>query len=173
MAANLDLTSSAWQRGHVTRWLVSVEHRRIGILYLGTAAFFLLAAGVIALLMRVQLLGPDVAMVNERTYLGMTSFHGVAMLFFVALPIILGLASAIVPLMVGARADAYPRVNAIGFWLFLFGAFCVALSPLAQRSSAEAGWTSYPPISLATGGNAQDLVLVGIILASVAPSSRA
>lgn len=169
MAADAPVSSSpAWQRGLVARWLVSVEHRRIGILYLGTAGFFLLLAGLVAVLMRIQLIGPDVDMIGQRTYLGMTSFHGIAMVFFFALPLVLGLANAIVPLQAGARRDAYPRINAVAFWVFLFGGLCVALSPLAKGGSAGAGWTSYPPFSLATGGNGHDLVLMGLILASAA-----
>lgn len=169
MAADANSPSlPSWQSGTVAQWLVTVNHRRIGLLYAGTAGVFLLLGGLMALLMRIQLLGPSVGMVEQGTYLGMTTFHGVGMVFFFAVPLVLGLAQAIVPLMAGARSDAFPRLNAIGFWLFLFGALCVLLSPLASGDSARAGWASYPPGSALQGGNAQDLVLLGVILASVA-----
>lgn len=158
----------SWQTGTVAKWLVTANHRRLGLLYIGTAGAFLLLAGLVAVLMRIQLLGPDVGMAEQGTYLGMTTYHGVAMVFFFAVPLVLGLANAIVPLMVGARSDAFPRANAVGFWLFLFGALCFGLSPLASGDSARAGWTSTPPGSVLQSGNGQDLVLIGIVLACLA-----
>jgi cytochrome c oxidase subunit I len=168
VAADTELRRApAWQRGLVAGWLVSVQHRRLGVLYIGAAGGFFLLGGLLAVLMRIQLIDPDLAMVNSRTYAGMATFHGAVMVFFFAVPVVIGIANAIVPLMAGARRDAFPRANAVGFWLFLFGGLAVALSTLSSGPSAQSGWAGYPPLSIVQPGHAQDYVLLGLLLAAL------
>ena len=106
-------------RGRVSSWLTTVDHKRIGILYIVTTLVFLLAGGVLALLMRAQLATPNEDFITKNDYNQLFTMHGTTMIFLVVVPFWAGLANYLVPLMIGARDMAFPRLNAFGYWVFL------------------------------------------------------
>ncbi|HEX4719940.1 MAG TPA: cbb3-type cytochrome c oxidase subunit I, partial [Thermoleophilaceae bacterium] len=106
-------------QGRVSSWLTTVDHKRIGILYIVTSLAFFLAGGVLALLMRAQLATPNEHLVTRDSYNELFTMHGTTMIFLVVVPIWAGLANYLVPLMIGARDMAFPRLNALSYWLFL------------------------------------------------------
>jgi cytochrome c oxidase subunit I len=126
-------------------WLTTTDHKKIGILYLFTTAFFFILGGVEALLMRIQLGAPDNTFVDAQTYNQLFTLHGTTMIFLVVVPIFAGFANYLVPLMIGARDMAFPRLNMLSWWLLLFGG--VVLYGTLFFSPPEAGWTAYTPLS--------------------------
>jgi cytochrome c oxidase subunit 1/cytochrome c oxidase subunit I+III len=127
-------------------WLASVDHKSIGLRYLVTAFVFLLAGGVEALLLRIQLARPDNAFVTPEQYAQLFTMHGVTMIFLYALPVLSGFSNYLWPLLLGARDMAFPRLNALSYWLFLFaGLFLYSSFPLGQAPNA--GWFNYVPFS--------------------------
>jgi cytochrome c oxidase subunit I len=127
-------------------WVSSVDHKRIAILYLLTSVGFFLVGGVQALVMRAQLARPDNHLISGATYDQLFTMHGTTMIFLVLVPALLGFATYFVPLMVGARDMAFPRLNALSYWLFLFGGVLLYFSYMAGGAPA-AGWFSYAPLS--------------------------
>jgi len=123
----------AWQRGKVAGWLVTVDHKRIGILYIATAGVFFAISGFLALLIRTQLAQPDGHVITGNSYNEVVTMHGTGMVFFVVVPILAGLANFLVPLMIGAPDMAFPRLNALSYWLYAFAGliFCFRSSPQA------------------------------------------
>src|SRR6202165_4150701 len=108
----------------VTTWLTTTDHKLIGIMYMVTSFLAFLVAGIFALIIRVQLAQPNMNVVDAETYNQLVSAHGTTMIFFFVTLFLTGIANYIVPIMVGARDMAFPRVNALGFWL---GAVSVAI----------------------------------------------
>ena len=108
-------------QGRVSSWLTTVDHKRIGILYIVTSLAFFLAGGVLALLMRAQLATPNEHFVTRDSYNELFTMHGTTMIFLVVVPFWAGLANYLVPLMIGAHDMAFPRLNALSYWLFLLG----------------------------------------------------
>jgi cytochrome c oxidase subunit 1 len=157
----------AWQRGKVASWLVTTDHKRIGILYIATSLAFFTLAGVMAMVIRLQLAQADVDLVSAERYNELITLHGTAMIFLVVVPIFAGFANYLVPLMIGARDVAFPRLNALSYWLFLFGGLVLMLSFFAEGGPAEAGWTSYPPLSTSSEGNGQDLWILSLHLLTI------
>src|SRR5688500_11056060 len=104
-----------------TSWFTTVDHKRIGILYMVTAFVFFLVGGTEALLMRVQLGTPENSFLDPATYNQLLTMHGTTMVFLFVVPMMTGFANYFVPLQVGARDMAFPRLNALSYWLFLFG----------------------------------------------------
>jgi cytochrome c oxidase subunit I len=158
----------AWQRGRVASWLVTVDHKRIGILYLATSGFFFLAGGIMALLIRTQLAEANNDFIERDGYNELFTMHGTTMIFLVVVPILAGFGNFLVPLMIGARDMAFPRLNAMSYWLFLFGGIVLLLSFFAAGGAARGGWTSYPPNSVYSEGNGQDLWILGLHILTVA-----
>lgn len=156
-----------WHRGRVASWLVSVDHKRIGALYLGSAGVFLVIAGVLTLLMRLQMTRPDASILGNGTYRGVLTMHGTLLVFFVLLPVVTGLATYLVPLMIGARTIAMPGSAAVALWLFVFGGAAVTLSAFAGGGASQAGWTGLPPLALAQQGNGVGLWLMGLLLLAI------
>src|SRR6266566_5237960 len=115
----------------VHEWVTTVDHKRIGILYIGYALLYLVVAGVEALVIRIQLMHSHNHFVSPQVFNRMFTMHGTTMIFFVAVPILFGFANYLVPLMIGARDLAFPRLNAFGFWLTLFGGMLLYFSYLA------------------------------------------
>jgi cytochrome c oxidase subunit 1 len=134
-------------QGRVSSWLTTVDHKRIGILYIVTSLAFFVAGGVLALLMRAQLATPNEHLVTRDSYNELFTMHGTTMVFLVVVPIWAGLANYLVPLMIGARDMAFPRLNALSYWLFLFGGIILYSSWFAAGGAPSAGWTGYPPLS--------------------------
>ncbi len=128
-----------------TSWITTTDHKRIGIMYLWTVAVFFILGGVEALLMRVQLGAPDNTFLEPERYNQLFTMHGTTMIFLVVVPVWAGFANYLVPLMVGARDVAFPRLNAWSFWMFLFGG--LALYASMFFTPPEAGWFSYVPLS--------------------------
>ncbi|MEI6351213.1 MAG: cytochrome c oxidase subunit I [Verrucomicrobiota bacterium] len=127
-------------------WITTVDHKRIGILYLLTTLVFFLIGGVEALLIRVQLATPNSAFLSPGAYNQIFTMHGTTMVFLVVMPTLIGFANYFVPLMIGARDMALPRLNAFSYWLLLFGGLLLHFSFIAGGAPA-AGWFSYAPLS--------------------------
>ncbi|NOU93574.1 cytochrome c oxidase subunit I [Paenibacillus sp. LMG 31456] len=127
-------------------WLTTVDHKKIGILYLIFGGFFFLLGGLEAVLIRIQLMFPDNKIFIGDTFNALTTMHGTTMIFFAAMPIIFAFMNAIVPLQIGARDVAFPFVNALGLWLFVFGGIMLNVSWFLGGAPA-AGWTAYAPLS--------------------------
>ncbi|WP_128895273.1 cytochrome c oxidase subunit I [Longirhabdus pacifica] len=130
-------------------WLTTVDHKKIGIMYLIAGAFFFVIGGIEALLIRLQLMFPDIRAFGDDTaqiFNELITMHGTTMIFLAAMPILFGLMNAIVPLQIGARDVAFPFVNALGFWTFLFGGLLLNIS-LFTGGMPDAGWTSYVPLA--------------------------
>jgi cytochrome c oxidase subunit I len=126
-------------------WLTTTDHKRIGILYLFATFLFFILGGVEALIMRLQLAQPDGTLVNPETYNGLVTIHGTTMIFLFVVPVLAGFGNYLVPLMIGARDMAFPRLNALSFWLLLFGGLAFYASIFFEPP--QAGWTMYPPLS--------------------------
>lgn len=127
-------------------WLTTVDHKKIGIMYLAAGGFFFILGGLEALLIRLQLMYPENTLVSGTTFNELITMHGTTMIFFAAMPIIFGLINCIMPLQIGARDVAYPFMNALSFWLFLFGGILMNISWFLG-SAPDAGWTSYVPLA--------------------------
>ena len=128
-----------------TSWLTTTDHKRIGIMYLFATFLFFILGGVEALLMRLQLAQADSTLIEPSNYNALVSMHGTTMIFLFVVPVMAGFANYFVPLMIGARDMAFPRLNALSFWLLLFGGIAFYASLLYTPPTA--GWTSYAPLS--------------------------
>ena len=169
MAVRSDAITPTWRDGRVTSWLTTLDHKRIGILYIVTAFFFFFAAGVMALLMRAQLSQAGNEIVTANSYNQLFTVHGTMMIFLFVVPILAGFGNYLVPLMIGARDMAFPRLNALSYWLFLLGGLIILSSFLADGGAASSGWTGYTPLSTAefSPGSGQDLWILGLHLTSL------
>ncbi|WP_243354941.1 cytochrome aa3 quinol oxidase subunit I [Bacillus litorisediminis] len=127
-------------------WLTTVDHKRIGIMYLISALLMLFRGGVDAIMMRAQLAVPENTLLDAQHYNEIFTTHGVVMIMFMAMPFIMALINFVVPLQIGARDVAFPRLNAISFWLFFAGAMLFNIS-FVIGGSPDAGWTSYFPLA--------------------------
>jgi len=128
-----------------TSWLTTTDHKRIGILYLYTTFLFFILGGVEALLMRLQLAQPNNTLLEPKTYNELVTMHGTTMVFLFVVPVLAGFANYMLPLMIGARDMAFPRLNALSYWIFLGGGMVFYASLFFTPPSA--GWTSYAPLS--------------------------
>ncbi|MBI2325239.1 MAG: cbb3-type cytochrome c oxidase subunit I, partial [Chloroflexi bacterium] len=126
-------------------WIATVDHKRIGILYLGTTFFFFLTGGLLALAIRTQLFTPDGQILTPQQYNAAFTMHGTTMIFLAVVPLFTGFANFIVPLQLGARDMAFPRLNARSYWLLLGGGIVLYSSFIVGPPAA--GWTSYVPLS--------------------------
>lgn len=143
-------------------WMTTVDHKKIGILYFGAGVFFFLLGGLEALLMRIQLMFPEMTFLTGQSYNEILTMHGTTMIFLAAMPMIFGLMNLIIPLQIGARDVAFPFVNALGFWLFLFGGILLNLSWFTG-GAPDAGWTSYVPLATYAGsGSGIDYYILGL-----------
>jgi cytochrome c oxidase subunit I len=152
----------SWQRGKVASWLVTVDHKRIGILYIATAGLFFALSGFLALLIRTQLAQADGGVITGNSYNEVVTMHGTGMVFFVVVPVLAGLANFLVPLMIGAQDMAFPRLNALSYWLYAFGGLVFCLSFFAAGGAANTGWTAYVPLSVIAEGHGQDLWILSL-----------
>jgi cytochrome c oxidase subunit I len=158
-----------WRRGRVASWITTVDHKRIGILYIATSLAFFAVGGVLALLIRTQLLTPDESFVTKNSYNEVVTMHGTTMIFLVVVPILAGFGNYLVPLMIGARDMAFPRLNALSYWFFLFGGIVLMLSFFAKGGAASCGWTCYVPLSTEhSPGQGVDLWILGLHTLTIA-----
>ncbi len=127
-------------------WLTTVDHKKIGIMYILAAIIMMFRGGVDALMMRTQLAIPNFEFLHPEHYNQVFTTHGVVMILFMAMPFMFGLFNVVVPLQIGARDVAFPYLNSLSFWLFFLGAMLFNLS-FVIGGSPDAGWLSYPPLS--------------------------
>ena len=127
-------------------WLTTVDHKRIGIMYIIAALAMLFRGGADAIMMRAQLAVPDNTLLDAQHYNEIFTTHGVVMIIFMAMPFIMAFMNIVVPLQIGARDVAFPRLNALSFWLFFMGAMLINIS-FVVGGSPDAGWTSYFPLA--------------------------
>jgi cytochrome c oxidase subunit 1 len=135
----------AAERGLVS-WLTTVDHKRIGILYAASGFAFFLVAGVEAFLIRLQLAGPELALVPAETYNQLFTMHGTTMVFLAAMPMASAFFNYLVPLLIGARDVAFPRLNALSYWVFLLGGLFINASWL-HGAAPHAGWFGYATLT--------------------------
>lgn len=149
-------------------WLVTVDHKKIGIMYILIALAMFFRAGVDALMMRIQLAFPNINFLNSQHYNEVFTTHGTIMIFFVAMPFLIGLMNYIVPLQIGARDFAFPYVNAVSLWSTFFGALLFNLS-FVIGGSPDAGWTNYAPLAGAelSPGPGINFYLLGLQLSGI------
>src|SRR2546422_3591150 len=153
-------------------WVVTVDHKRLGVMYVVTGLVFLVIGGVEASLMRLQLAWPGLTLVPAETFNRLFTLHGTTMVFLVGIPIVFGFGNYLVPLMIGARDLAFPRLNAFGFWVLLFGGVLLYFSFLGgdglygAGSAPAVGWFAYAPLSerAFTPGNATDYWNLSILI---------
>lgn len=126
-------------------WLTTTDHKKIGIMYMVLTFLFFILGGTEALMMRLQLGAPENTLINPQTYNQLFTLHGTTMIFLFVVPMMAGIGNYFVPLMIGARDMAYPRLNALSFWLLLAGGIVFYASVF--WSPPEAGWSSYVPLS--------------------------
>ncbi|MDQ3240591.1 MAG: cytochrome c oxidase subunit I [Actinomycetota bacterium] len=126
-------------------WLTTTDHKKIGILYLVATFLFFVIGGVEALMMRLQLGAAQNTLMDGSTYNALVSMHGTTMIFLFVVPVLAGFGNYLLPLMIGARDMAFPRLNALSFWLLLLGGLVFYVSLFF--TPPEAGWTSYAPLS--------------------------
>ncbi|MGE7688059.1 cytochrome aa3 quinol oxidase subunit I [Lysinibacillus sp. NPDC097214] len=127
-------------------WLSTVDHKKIGIMYIATALLMLFRGGIDALLMRAQTAVPDNGLLDAQHYNEIFTTHGLLMILFMAMPFVIGLMNVVIPLQIGARDVAFPRLNAVSFWLFAAGCGLLNLSFIIG-GSPDAGWTAYFPLA--------------------------
>ncbi len=167
--ANVEPYRPDWRQGRVMSWVTTTDHKRIGILYIGTSLVFFAAGGILALLMRAQLAQANEHFITKQSYNELFTIHGTTMIFLVVVPIFAGFANFLVPLMIGARDVAFPRLNALSYWLFLFGGVVLYLSFFAKYGASRSGWYGYPPLSadMFSLGRGQDLWILSLHLLSL------
>ncbi len=127
-------------------WVTTVDHKKIGILYGAAALFFFIIGGIEALLIRLQLATPNGTVLGADMYNQVFTMHGVTMIFLAAMPLAAAFANYLIPLQIGARDVAFPRLNAMSFWVFLAGGIFINLSWLLG-GAPDGGWFGYAPNS--------------------------
>ena len=160
-----------------TNWvglLTTVDHKVIGIRYLMTAILFFLLAGIEILFVRVQLAVPNNTFLSPDVYNEFFTMHGTTMIFFFATPALFGLGNFLVPLMIGARDMAFPRLNAFGYWVFLFSGLFMYSSFLVG-AVPNGGWFAYTPLTSAqySPGINLDFWILGLIFLSISTTAGA
>ena len=159
----------------VYEWLTTCDHKKIGLMYIGYALIFLLVAGVEAMLMRIQLAIPNNHFVSPQVFNQLFTMHGTTMVFFVGMPILFGFGNYLVPLMIGARDMAFPRLNAFSFWISAFGGLLLYFSYVgasglyAAGSAPDVGWFAYAPLTakVFSPGHSTDYWTLAIFLSGV------
>jgi cytochrome c oxidase subunit I len=143
--AEISLDGLPERRAGWIEWVTTTDHKKVGLLYLFTTAFFFVLGGVEALLMRLQLGSAESTFLDPTTYNQLFTMHGTTMIFLFTVPIFAGFGNYLVPLMIGARDVAFPRLNMLSWWLLVFGG--AVLYGSLFFAPPEAGWTSYAPLS--------------------------
>jgi len=155
------------QRGAVLEWLTTTDHKKIGAMYLVNSFLFFVIGGGLALTMRTQLSRPNNHVVSTDFYDQAVSIHGTLMIFLVIFPFLSGFGNYFVPLQIGALDMAFPRINALSFWLLPVGGFTIASGFFVPGGAAAAGWTGYVPLSIRQPGAGQDLWALGLLIVGV------
>ncbi|MGP4075090.1 cytochrome c oxidase subunit I [Halobacillus sp. K22] len=159
------MSTTAAQKGGlgaaIWDYLTTVDHKKIAHLYLVAGGLFFLIGGLEAMLIRIQLMKPDNNFISAGLYNEMITMHGTTMIFLAAMPLIFALMNAVVPLQIGARDVAFPFLNSLGFWLFLFGGLMLNVSWFTG-GAPDAGWTNYAPLSTTSPGHGVDYYVMGL-----------
>jgi cytochrome c oxidase subunit 1 len=153
-------------------WVTTVDHKRLGILYLGYALVFLVIGGIEAGIIRIQLIRPHNDFVSPQVFNRMFTMHGTTMIFFVVMPLVFGFANYLIPLMIGARDLAFPRLNAFSFWLMAFGGLLLYFSLVGANglygagNAPDVGWFAYAPLTSRTFsvGHSTDFWTLGLLV---------
>jgi cytochrome c oxidase subunit I len=161
--------------------VLTVDHKKLGLMYIGTALVFFALSGLMAFTIRMQLLVPNNAVLPPDVFNRFFTMHGTTMVFFVGMPIIAGLMNYLVPLMIGARDMAFPRLNAFGYWMTLFGGALLYFSYLAAPglagagSAPDVGWFAYAPLTgrAFSRGNSTDFWILGLLVSGIGSSASA
>jgi cytochrome c oxidase subunit I len=156
-------------------WIVTTDHKKIGLMYIATSLMFLLIGGIEIMLIRIQLARPEAGFLSPEHFNQLFTLHGTTMIFFVAMPILFGFGNYLVPLMIGARDMAFPRLNAFSFWIFLFGALLLYYSLVGGTGLyggsgiPDQGWFAYAPLTSKTfsRGHAADYWALGIFVSGI------
>src|SRR5215475_13671650 len=149
---NVQIESQPWV-SVLHEWITTVDHKRIGVLYILYALLFIVVAGCEALVIRIQLMYPHSHFVSPQVFNRMFTMHGTTMIFFVAVPVLFGFSNFLVPLMIGARDMAFPRLNAFSFWLTALGGLLLYFSFLGANglygagNAPDIGWWAYAPLA--------------------------
>src|SRR6266850_2087939 len=153
-------------------WITTVDHKRLGLLYIGYALVFLGVGGLEAALMRIQLIAPHLNFVSPQVFNRLFTMHGTTMIFFVVMPLVFGFANYLVPLMIGARDMAFPRLNAFSFWMTAFGGLLLYFSFLGGNglygagNAPDVGWFAYAPLTSHTFsvGHSTDFWILSLLV---------
>jgi cytochrome c oxidase subunit 1 len=161
-------------------WFTTVDHKKIGILYGATALVFLVVGGLEALLIRLQLAGPNGKVLTAAMYNQLFTMHGTTMIFLMGMPLAVAFGNYLIPLMIGARDVAFPRLNMFGYWVFLLGGLFLYSSFLPWNGGApNAGWFGYTPLSsspISSGflpGHGADFWAVGLVMLGIGSTTSA
>ncbi|MGA8594150.1 MAG: cytochrome c oxidase subunit I [Bryobacteraceae bacterium] len=162
-------------------WIVTVDHKRLGVMYIATSLFFFAVGGIFAALMRAQLAFPNGKALPPEVFNRIFTMHGTTMVFLVGMPFFAGLANYLVPLMIGARDMAFPRLNAFGYWMFLFGGILLYFSYIGGEGLAghgtapDVGWFAYSPLTerAFSRGTSTDYWILSIIVAGIGSTASA
>ncbi len=173
IASDAERAPAAQKRPRVSAglgdWLTTTDHKKIGLLYVSTAFVLFLVGGTFAEMMRAELAQPGLQLMDVSTYNVLFSMHGTIMMLLFGTPVAVGFANYLMPLQIGAADMAFPRLNALSYWLFLFGGLIVLSGFLTVGGAAADGWTIYAPLSSASysPGAGMDLWIVGIGLTGI------
>jgi cytochrome c oxidase subunit 1 len=156
-------------------WITTVDHKRLGILYISSALVFMVVAGLEAAVMRWQLAAPNNDVVSAETYNRLFTLHGTTMVFFVGMPMLFGFGNYLLPLMIGARDMAFPRLNAFSFWISFFGGLLLYYSVVGgdglygAGTAPDIGWFAYAPLTarVFSPGHSTDFWTLGVFLSGV------
>src|SRR6202023_2340812 len=153
-------------------WVVTVDHKKLGILYILYALFFLVVAGIEAIIMRIQLIVPHNHFISPQIFNRMMTMHGTTMIFFMVMPILFGFGTYLIPLMIGARDMAFPRLNAFSFWMTAFGGVLLYFSFIGgdglygAGNAPDVGWFAYAPLTSQTfsRGHSTDFWILSLLV---------
>ncbi len=156
-------------------WVTTVDHKKIGLMYIGYALLFMVAGGIEALIMRIQLAVPHNHFVSPEVFNRMFTMHGTTMVFFMGMPILFGFGNYLIPLMIGARDMAFPRLNAFSFWisalggLLLYYSFIGGSGLYGAGSAPDVGWFAYAPLTAKafSPGHSTDYWTISILLSGI------
>ena len=153
------------RRSWLRYFTFNTDHKVIGIQYIVTSILFLLIGIVLAIFIRAELAAPGIDVVDPRLYNGIVTLHGTVMIFLFLVPVLVGVGNYVVPLQIGAEDMAFPRLNALSYWMYLVGGLLIVGGSLF--GPAEAGWTAYVPLAL-RGPTGQTFWIVGLIMVGTA-----
>src|SRR5579859_1207850 len=153
-------------------WVTTVDHKRLGILYILYALLFLIIGGLEAIVIRIQLIRPHNNFVSPQVFNRMFTMHGTTMIFFVIMPVMFGFANYLLPLMIGARDMAFPRLNAFSFWMTAFGGLFLYFSFIGgdglygAGNAPDVGWFAYAPLTSTTfsRGHSTDFWILSLLV---------